>query len=218
VKKLRFLGWTGVALFALIFVAWALLTGFTSGELAAEAPEPTPSPEINVISLEPTVTASISLTPPPTQDPNTIVIDAYELNATDVLWLARLAYLSPLYSIEYKAALMWLVLNRVDSEDFPNTVQLVISQNSRSGSGGEFGFWDEDKFIQSDHLEENIALATLVLNQWLSEKDGLNSGRPIPESALFICFTGENNRNLELLSERGGVPLYYPIRGAYDYD
>lgn len=106
---------------------------------------------------------------------------------------------------------MWLVLNRVDSRDFPNTIRQVIAQN------GEFGFWSEDKFIKPESLAVNRELARLVMNQWLSEKDGLASGRLVPKEALFLRFTGENNRNIELLPNRWGDPLYWPIRDAYEY-
>lgn len=179
--------------------------------------EPSPTPEIVVIAVDCTPTPFVELTPGPSIEIKQMEIRDFDLNQVDIEWLARLAFLSPLTETSYKAALMWLVLNRVDSADFPNTVQLVISQGSRNGSGGEFGFWDEDKLIKSENLEENRALARLVLNQWQSEKAGCKAGRPIPKEALFIRFTGESNRNLELLSERGGTALYYPTQGAYEY-
>lgn len=200
-------------LICVIFMA--LLHNNASAASNGEIPSPTP--EVVVIMVAQTPTPMIELTPSPTSDPSEVCIRAYELNETDVEWLARLTFLSPLADPMYKASLIWLVLNRVDSSDFPNTVQLVISQGSRNGSGGEFGFWDEDKIIKPENLAANKELARLVLNQWLSEKAGHNAGRPIPKEALFIRFTGEKNRNLELLSERGGNALYYPIRGAYEY-
>lgn len=171
--------------------------------------EATASPEPEIVEIGIVTTPAPSPIPAPTPEP--ITITEHELNDGDVERLARLAFLSPLYDRTYKAALMWVVLNRVDSETFPNTIQLVIEQS------GEFTIWDPNKYIKPENLEANMELARLVLNQWLSEKEGHNAGRPIPKDALFTVFTGDLNRNLELLAERGGTALYYPIRGAYDY-
>lgn len=174
------------------------------------ADELTPTPAVITFEL---AGASAIPTPPPLPAPTPAPIEVaeHELNDKDIEWLARLAFLSPLREPEYKAALMWVVLNRVDSRDYPNTIQLVITQR------GEFAFWDEDKFIKPENLAENRQLARLVLNQWLSEREGLNAGRLIPREALVIRFTGEGNRGLEVLPDRWGDPLYWPVRGAYEY-
>ncbi len=196
-------------------IAWCAVLAAILCHPGAAAAQP-------VLTTEPAATPAVvaftlAIQPDPTPEPlpaptpEPIEIADYALNEKDVDWLARLAFLSPLTAPENKAALMWLVLNRVDSADFPATVRQVISQR------GEFGFWDADKLIRPENLSANRELAKLVLNQWLSEKDGLNAGRLIPKEALFLRFSGEGNRNIELLPDRWGEPLYWPVKGAYEY-
>lgn len=197
------------SLVAVFIIAFLMLIGVVLASRFAYADESS-NIEVQVVTLElaPTPTPSPAM-PAPTPAP--IEIKNYDLNDKDVDWLARLAFLSPLTAKENKAALMWLVLNRVDSDAFPSTIRQVIAQKS------EFGFWSEDKFIKPENLAVNRELARLVMNQWLSEKDGLNAGRLIPKEALFLRFSGEGNRNIELLPDRWGEPLYWPVKGAYEY-
>lgn len=139
--------------------------------------------------------------------PQEIEITEHALNDADVEIVARLLWSSPLRNKTSKAALAWVVCNRVDSDDFPATIAGNVTVT-------EFTFYDKRAHIS----EENTAIARLVLNQWLSERDGKNAGRLVPKTGLFIQFTGDGNRNINILDERGGSTVYYPVFGAYDYE
>lgn len=161
-----------------------------------------PTPELIIFELAPTSTP----VPIPTPTPGPITINEYNLNEEDVETVARLLWSSPLRDRTTKAALIWVVCNRVDSKDFPSTITDVISKT-------EFSFYDKRAHLS----EENLELTKLVLNQWLSERDGFYSGRLVSKDGLFIRFEGENNRSLGILDARGGKTIYYPIAGAYEY-
>lgn len=161
-----------------------------------------PTPELIIFELAPTSTP----VPIPTPTPGPITINEYNLNEEDVETVARLLWSSPLRDRTAKAALIWVVCNRVDSKDFPSTITDVISKT-------EFSFYDKRAHLS----EENLELTKLVLNQWLSERDGFDSGRLVSKDGLFIRFEGENNRSLGILDARGGKTIYYPIAGAYEY-
>ncbi|MEG1523850.1 MAG: cell wall hydrolase [Clostridia bacterium] len=187
---------------ALVFL---MLSGFTTSTEAAEVVVSAPTPAIIYISIAPTEEPPPAPTATPTEEPEIVIVE-HQLNSNDVETIARLLWSSPLRSKESKAALAWIVLNRVDSDQFPSTVGEVVTV-------GEFTFYDKRAHLS----EENLQLVTLVMNQWLSEREGNNAGRLVPKTGLFIQFCGENNRNLTILDARGGSTVYYPMRGAYEY-
>ena len=84
----------------------------------------------------------------------------------------------------HKAAVMWCVLNRVDSENsFDNSIVEVLSFPNA------FAWWSntpvEDQFV---------VLAEDVLTRWLLEKEGFdNVGRVLPSDYYF--FHGANGYN-----------------------
>ena len=84
----------------------------------------------------------------------------------------------------HKAAVMWCVLNRVDSENgFDNSIAEVLSFPNA------FAWWSntpvEDQFV---------VLAEDVLTRWLLEKEGFdNVGRVLPSDYYF--FHGANGYN-----------------------
>ncbi len=200
--KWGFVGGLAVGGLATMFVL-LMFAGFTDRE-AAE-PELTPEVETQIVVIHAVETPA----PPaaPTREPQEITITEHPLNDNDVETVARLLWSSPLRKKTSKAALAWVVCNRIDSDDFPSTIADVVTVT-------EFAFYDKRAHIS----EENRAIARLVLNQWLSERDGENAGRLVPKNGLFIRFSGDSNRNLDILDKRGGSPVYYPAFGAYDYE
>lgn len=83
-----------------------------------------------------------------------------------------------------KAAVVWCVLNRVDSPKFPDTVAGVVTQRHQfSGYKDSFPVLDEFKTIAAD-----------VLTRWNAEKNGSTDvGRILPSDYVF--FTGDGVRN-----------------------
>ena len=106
----------------------------------------------------------------------------YEIDRSDVEMLARLTWGEARgCTITEQAAVMWCVLNRVDSEDplFPDTIQEVITQkNQFHGYNINNPIWPE--------LED---LARDVLMRWLTNEEG----RVLP---LEYCwFSGDGLHN-----------------------
>lgn len=83
-----------------------------------------------------------------------------------------------------KSAVIWCVLNRVDSKDFPDTIEEVAKQYNQFD-----GYKDENP------VEEGLMhLANDVLSRWNKEKDGYtNVGRTLPQTYVF--FEGDGERN-----------------------
>ncbi|MBQ2638787.1 cell wall hydrolase [Candidatus Saccharibacteria bacterium] len=78
----------------------------------------------------------------------------------------------------------WIVLNRVKSPSFPNTIHGVITQSN------QFEGWHEET-VPYDHC---IEIARDVLERWNREMNGeINVGRTLPEEYLY--FTGDGVHN-----------------------
>ena len=78
----------------------------------------------------------------------------------------------------------WIVLNRVKSPSFPNTIHGVITQSN------QFEGWHEET-VPYDHC---IEIARDVLERWNREMNGeVNVGRTLPEEYLY--FTGDGVHN-----------------------
>ena len=83
-----------------------------------------------------------------------------------------------------QSGVCWIVLDRVDSEEFPDSIIGVITQ------AGQFDGWDEDT-VPTEH---DIYIAQDVLERWNREKNGeINVGRTLPKEYLY--FTGDGVHN-----------------------
>ena len=106
----------------------------------------------------------------------------YEIDRSDVEMLARLTWGEARgCTTTEQAAVMWCVLNRVDSEDplFPDTIQEVITQkNQFHGYNINNPIWPE--------LED---LARDVLMRWLTNEEG----RVLPPE--YCWFSGDGSHN-----------------------
>ena len=78
----------------------------------------------------------------------------------------------------------WVVLNRVDDERFPDTIQGVLEQPS------QFHGYDPS-FPVTDEL---YSVAFDVLTRWSYEKQGVPVRRELAES--FLWFTGNGSENI----------------------
>lgn len=83
-----------------------------------------------------------------------------------------------------KAAVVWCILNRVDSPEFPNDPLSVVQQK------GQFDGYDPDNPVES----ELVSLVEDVLSRWELEDTAVGSvGRVLPKDYLF--FEGDGTHN-----------------------
>ena len=78
----------------------------------------------------------------------------------------------------------WVVVNRVDDERFPNTIQGVLEQPS------QFHGYD----LSYPVTDELYNAAFDVLTRWSYEKQGIPVRRELPSS--FLWFTGNGQENI----------------------
>ena len=105
-----------------------------------------------------------------------------ELNEAEVEMLAKLVWGEARgCSVTEQAAVIWTVLNRVDSEDpiFPDTIEGVVTQPN------QFHGYDPDFPVEPEHEE----LARDVLKRWLTGGEG----RVLPKEHLFFHGDGIHN-------------------------
>ena len=103
-------------------------------------------------------------------------------NEADVEMLARLVWGEARgCSTTEQAAVIWTVLNRVDSEDpvFPDTIQEVVTQS------WQFIGYDANHPVEQDKVE----LARDVLTRWLTGGEG----RVLPKEYVFFHGDGIHN-------------------------
>lgn len=103
----------------------------------------------------------------------------------EIIMLAKLVWREArgVKSTQEQAAVIWCVLNRVDSEKYGNTIKEVVTARN------QFAYIKrtpvDDKFYN---------LARDVVSRWLLEKEGFEDvGRVLPKEYLF--FAGRNGRN-----------------------
>lgn len=82
------------------------------------------------------------------------------------------------------AAVVWCILNRVDSSSFPDTVEKVVKQKSQFHG-----------YRSNNHLDDRVAeLVKDVLNRYVDEKNGnVDSGRILPKNYLYFYGDGRHN-------------------------
>lgn len=83
-----------------------------------------------------------------------------------------------------KAAVVWCILNRVDSARFPDTIAGVVTEPC------QFDGYSEDCPVRDDLKEIVID----VLRRWNAEKDGyIMTGRVLPKEYLYFMGDGAHN-------------------------
>ena len=116
----------------------------------------------------------------------TVKEPTYEMYYTDadVVAIAKMLYgESRGCSIDNQQKTVWCVLNRVDADDFPDTIIGVLSQpNQFHGYSTAFPVWDELTAVAED-----------VLTRWSLEKQGVAVNRELPKSYLYFTGTGREN-------------------------
>lgn len=103
----------------------------------------------------------------------------------EIKMLAKLVYREArgVKSKAQQAAVIWCVLNRVDTKEFPNTISKVITQKSQFA-------WNSNTPVKKEFEK----LAEDVVKRWLLEKKGQkNVGRTLPKSYLYFYGDGKKN-------------------------
>lgn len=104
-----------------------------------------------------------------------------------------------------KAAVVWCVLNRVDSAGFPNTIEKVVTQPRQFvGYAEEYPATEENKKIAKD-----------VLNRWYAEKAGhTDIGRVLPKEYTF--FTGDGKSNYFTSEWKSQITYDWSLPSPYE--
>lgn len=112
---------------------------------------------------------------------------SYIPTQADVDAIAKLLYGEALNcNVEGQAAVVWCILNRVDSDDpyFPDTIMEVVTQPNQF-----FGYREDNPV-----LPELVAVADDVLMRYGEERSGAEDvGRVLPREYLY--FSGDGFRN-----------------------
>lgn len=173
-----------------VIISVVLLCFFVGNAQAVVAVAPSESrniPEETLLNL--VVTTSVA-----TQEPKqmtTVSIEEtepceIEIARDDVEMLAKLIWgeARGVRSKEQKAAVVWCVLNRVDSPLYPDSIEAVVTQKY------QFSGYNESYPLTDEFME----IAEDVLVRWYQEKAGaVDVGRVLPKEYLYFVGDGVLN-------------------------
>ena len=181
------------ALVALIFAVMAISSIVAEAEREAAGQQAPP-----LITLaQPTETPWPTAEPQPTPEPTyTSIIHSYDWDGEDERMLAKIAMAEAEgESVEGKALVILVVLNRVWSDEFPDSIEEVIFQKNQFSPVAEGGrYWTTESDAGCYEALE------LVMGGW-DESQG----------AFYFESTGRDgwhSQNLEFLFEFGGHKFY----------
>ena len=181
------------ALVALIFAVMAISSIVAEAEREAAGQQAPP-----LITLaQPTETPWPTAEPQPTPEPTyTSMIHSYDWDGEDERMLAKIAMAEAEgESVEGKALVILVVLNRVWSDEFPDSIEEVIFQKNQFSPVAEGGrYWTTEPDAGCYEALE------LVMGGW-DESQG----------AFYFESTGRDgwhSQNLEFLFEFGGHKFY----------
>ncbi len=186
--------------FALLSIAVVLVAFVLAAGGQTEAPQEQ--------ATFPTVSAGQEDKPPPSPTPSSTesAPSYYIPDEAEVEMLARLIWgeARGVPSDMEKAAVVWCVLNRVDAEEWPDSVAEVIRQR------GQFSGYSPDYPATRRHKE----IAADVLTRWEREKaEGGDVGRVLPPE--FVFFTGDGERNTFRTEYKGGIYWDWSLENPY---
>ena len=113
----------------------------------------------------------------------------YDLKEEDINILTNVLYgeARGLNSLE-RSAVIWCVLNRVDSEKFPNTIYEVVT------APNQFAGYSSTREGTGEVWESCRELVVDVLTRYYKEKDSWeNVGRTLPKDYFFFWGNGKHN-------------------------
>lgn len=132
---------------------------------------------------------------------------AMEVKDEDIDMLAKLIWgeARGVKSETQRAAVVWCVLNRVDSEAFPDTISEVITQPN------QFYGYNADNPTEDTH----IATVKDVLARWYAEKtdETVKGGRILPTE--YIYFTGDGTNNYFTIEWKGDEKWGWELPSPY---
>ena len=105
-----------------------------------------------------------------------------------------------------RAAVVWVILNRIDSDDpfYPDTIEGVVTQKA------QFAGYDADNPV----IPELAELAKDVITRWHEESDGYgNIGRVLPTD--YLWFEGDGKANTFRNAYIGGEPWDWSYTNPY---
>ena len=194
-KKRLYMPAVVTALVALLFTAAAAAAVFS---VFTEAEQQTAEP--SVVEAQPTAAMT---EPQPTQEPETTYTSAiysYDWDGEDAEMLMKIAMAEAEgESVEGKALVMLVVLNRVWSDQFPDSIEAVIFQHY--GNVWQFSPVAEGGRYWTTEPDEECAEALALVESGWDESQG----------AFYFESTGKDgwhSRNLEFLFEYGGHKFY----------
>lgn len=181
------------ALVALIFAVMAISSIVAEAEREAAGQQ---APPLTTLA-QPTETPWPTAEPQPTPEPTyTSMIHSYDWDGEDERMLAKIAMAEAEgESVEGKALVILVVLNRVWSDEFPDSIEEVIFQKNQFSPVAEGGrYWTTEPDAGCYEALE------LVMGGW-DESQG----------AFYFESTGRDgwhSQNLEFLFEFGGHKFY----------
>lgn len=157
----------------LCFLLIALL--LIADRFFTEEPEPIPEPERDWGGLR---VQQMVAVPEPSAEPEMYFTEDDVVAVAKMLWGEARGC-----TRDNQIKCAWIVVNRVDDERFPDTIQGVLEQPSQfHGYSPDFPVWDELKEVARD-----------VLTRWSLEKQGETVERELPSEYVF--FTGDGVQN-----------------------
>ena len=190
----------------------AVAVGFTAGVLSWEPKEtPTPAP---AESEEPkTETAALTCLEPESllerskleyTPPDPVLVETESLSEAAIVLAKTVWGEARGCDTEGQAAVVWCVLNRVDSGYWSSSIIGVVTQPS------QFHGYHPDHPVDSDIL----ALVWDVLTRWQAEKTCVGSvGRVLPKEYLY--FSGDGKVNTFRTEYRGGETWDWSLDSPY---
>ena len=103
------------------------------------------------------------------------------------------------------AAVAWCILNRVDSEKYPDTIEEVVTQPNQFD-----GYWRDKEY--SEHIDW---LVRDVLDRWYAEKDKVAEvGRVLPKE--YVHFEGNGLHNYFVIEWKSTDYWDWSLPSPYD--
>ncbi len=177
------MGWAVVALVAvaLIFTGWLFAEGRNEAQKAAQGGLQD-GDGVQVISWTPEGFGALCV---PTEPPEEGREAAAPWSEDDLVLLAQTIYAEAAIcrTTRERAAVVWCVLNRLDTGIWGGTIREVVTYRNQFA-------WTEDRPVVPEYVE----LAEDVLLRWMAEKMGQKDvGRVLP--AEYLYFEGDGREN-----------------------
>ncbi len=192
------------AVFCMVFV---MVAATTAGGNEAKETEYTATPTMDPAQMSAILTlyapeGSYMTEPAPMSTPQPVLWTEEEVEAVaKTVWGEAVITGSDLEM----SAVVWCILNRVDSDAYADSIMEVVTQYR------QFHGYDEDNPVD-EHIK---GLVLDVFGRWAAEKQGQEDvGRTLPAEYLF--FWGDGWHNHYTTEYQGGVEYDWSLESPYD--